>query len=90
MPYIPKRIARRGMGQAPCPSMQQLKGINDPTDPCQNAGVTDSQLEDIKNFFYQAGVDSVTPDTTSALPSWLLPAAAGVAIFALLVEAMKR
>lgn len=84
MPYIPKVIARRGMGQAPCPSMNQLMGINDPTDPCQSAGITNTQLSDIKNFFYQAGVDSATPDTTSALPSWLLPAGIGLIVFVLI------
>lgn len=32
-PYPPK-----GMGQiAPCPSLEQLMGITDPSDPCQNA-----------------------------------------------------
>lgn len=27
---------RRGIGAATCPSMQQLQGITDPTDPCQS------------------------------------------------------
>ena len=30
---------RRGIGQAaPCPSLEQLQGIIDPNDPCQQAG----------------------------------------------------
>lgn len=30
----------RGMGAANCPSLAQLQGITDPTDPCQAINVT--------------------------------------------------
>ncbi len=40
MPYVRKRVTvrrRRGVGDAAvCPSMEQLLGIQDSTDPCQN------------------------------------------------------
>lgn len=47
MPYVRQRsilqraprlklARRRGMGQAECPSLEQLQGIADENDPCQN------------------------------------------------------
>ena len=83
-PMLIPRGRFRGMGDAvnaPCPSVQQLMGVSDPTDPCQSgavipasAGITQDQLDNIKNFFYSAGQDN----STSALPSWLLPVALGI------------
>jgi len=48
MAYVSRR---RGMGQANCPSMQQLQGIQDCTDPCQvsNPACVNTNL--------QAGID---------------------------------
>lgn len=33
--YRARRPRRRGLGAAACPSLQQLQGITDPMDPCQ-------------------------------------------------------
>jgi hypothetical protein len=32
----------KGMGQANCPSLEQLMGITDPSDPCQSGGAATS------------------------------------------------
>jgi hypothetical protein len=70
MPYVRKRsilqraprfqLVGRGMGDASCPSAEQLMGVSDPSDPCQNP---------------VAGLP-VSTVPTLAMPSTLLPSTA--------------
>lgn len=112
MPLMPQRtilrlpdrsllwaVNKRGMGQAPCPSMQQLQGIADINDPCQNpssgpmippgqtAAVSQPQWSSIvSNLFSAPGVPSSAGGVTTPginLPSWVMPV--GVGLTALVV-----
>lgn len=40
MAFIPSR--RHGLSASPCPSLEQLMGIVDGTDPCQNGSAADT------------------------------------------------
>lgn len=47
----------RGMGQAVCPSLEQLTGITDPSDPCQTGGSGATLTQQIANLpGYQASL----------------------------------
>ncbi len=48
-----------GMGQAPCPSIEQLMGISDPSDPCQTGGSGATISQQIQNL----------PTTQASLPN---------------------
>jgi hypothetical protein len=94
-----RAVIRRGMGQAPCPSMQQLQGIADINDPCQNpsagpmlppgttAAVTQPQWSSIvSNLFTPPGVPSSAGGTTpvsAGIPGWAI--AAGVGLLAIVL-----
>jgi hypothetical protein len=64
----------RGMGQANCPSLEQLFGISDPNDPCQ-AGAALSTTEQIQALPVAApgGLTTapiVVPAATTSLSTW--------------------
>lgn len=45
-----RAMSARGMGVgAPCPSLQQLQGIVDPTDPCQSASAPPTVIDAATN-----------------------------------------
>jgi hypothetical protein len=66
-----------GLGQSPCPSLKQLQGIVDPTDPCQNgtAAGSDSITSDM-----QAGLDYLNSLLTGSSSSNPLSGTTGVYI----------
>jgi len=92
-----------GFGQtAPCPSLEQLQGVVDLTDPCQNplAGLSVSsgvpaalQAAVTPNPVVagQTSPFSLTSSTAmvSGLPSWALPAGIAAGVL-LLIVAMKK
>lgn len=66
-------IGGRGMGDAPCPSLQQLQGISDPSDPCQ--GYQDLPLSQ-PGLCYDKSA-SVVPCPAAGQVTTLLPSALG-------------
>lgn len=73
-PYGP----RRGMGQAVCPSLEQLSGITDPSDPCQTGGSGATVSQQIANLpGYQASLpnyDLLSTNSAGQLTSPAYPA----------------
>ena len=59
---VPPAVSmRRGVGQVnPCPSVEQLMGIQDSNDPCQSAASTGGSVS-----ISPAGMISVIPGTTT-------------------------
>ena len=68
-----RRSNGRGMGDANCPSLNQLMGISDPTDPCQ--GYQDLPLSNPGLCFDKSG--AVTPCPAAGQVTNLLPSALG-------------
>lgn len=69
-----------GLGQANCPSMEQLQGIVDPTDPCQASQVSGSCPSGTTANFTQGGAGGTwvctansTPATSVAINSAAVP-----------------
>lgn len=100
MPYV---RYMRGFGQgAPCPSTQQLMGITDMTDPCQNpvaglpigsgvspalqAAVTPLAVAGAPNPFSNTSPSGMV---SSSLPAWFVPLALGLGVV-LVIGAMNR
>lgn len=81
-PMFVRRGAFRGMGDAPLPTGAFNAPCPDPNNPLcgsgavipASAGITQDQLDNIKDFFYQAGQDNAP----SSMPDWLLPVALGI------------
>ena len=63
---------RKGMGLAPCPSDQQLMGITDPNDPCQNpvAALPVGGMSPTDLSILSSGL-STPPASTNSLTAWL-------------------
>jgi hypothetical protein len=92
-PMIPRGYARRGRGvsgfgdtpAAVCPSLEQLMGITDPSDPCQtaaNSGVLQTCISTatgspvvttcpISGVVQTSGSSQTGPFTTASLTTWL-------------------
>jgi hypothetical protein len=88
----------RGLGVSPCdinfvgpltPDQQAACLAQIPTSRTVGAadqtGVTEDQLQNIKDFFYQAGQDA----SASTLPSWVLPAGIGL-LFLVMLKGGRR
>lgn len=56
---------RRGMGDAPCPSMQQLTGVVDPADPCQRSAFPLTDSSGAALCYFPDGTPAPCPDVTS-------------------------
>jgi hypothetical protein len=85
---------RLGLGDttATCPSVEQLEGIVDLTDPCQlplfsTASGTGTASDSIANTMSSLQLQAAA--AASTLPSWALPAAA-VGVVLLLIMGGKR
>ncbi len=75
---------RRGVGDSAF-CAQTFVG---PLTPEQSATCANEQLQNIKDFYYQAGQDNPvqtpTPGIFSNVPSWALPLGIGLVFFAVL------
>jgi len=67
----------QGLGDAPCPSTEQLLGISDPNDPCQfaSAGLPAATPALDATVFGSLTNLAPTPTQATAINPWLLAAA---------------
>jgi hypothetical protein len=61
--------SRANLGDVTCPSIEQLEGVVDPTDPCQAGSVTPINLTNSPAY------QSMSSPTTGASPGGCYPAA---------------
>lgn len=103
MPYVRQRsilqraprlrlARRRGMGDAQCPSLEQLQGITDSNDPCQNpiAGLPISTVPLLSNVTLPSVLPTPDP-VTNFLTTYKTPLMIGGGLFAgiLLLKALR-